>query len=263
MGIHDTLFFKDPINYLPGRVKRRGSSVIINQMIDNNYRTFSTETDIDIDMRDRAQNATRVDYIFLKYKGNLTSYAVTPTGGSTLTRTVPETVTNWEGDTVSLAVRGYKHDLYELASPVNAASIRIQFTGTNVEIYALMLLELGLTIDANKDWSRILPRKVDRTGVIHQNPRGGIRRVAPIGVEREKWEYDLTLLSIDGVTEILYNDFLAWKEAHPNCGFAREFTRFPEEVLLVTFPDTVTEIQPRSAQYKGAGDRVPFRVVER
>ena len=63
MGIHDTLFFKDPINYLPGRVKRRGSSVIINQMTDNNYRTFSTETDIDIDMRDRAQNATRVDYI--------------------------------------------------------------------------------------------------------------------------------------------------------------------------------------------------------
>ena len=105
-------------------------------------------------------------------------------------------------------------------------------------------------------------RSIGQVSFIRTRGAGSVGS-APIGVEREKWEYDLTLLSIDGVTEILYNDFLAWKEAHPNCGFAREFTRFPEEVLLVTFPDTVTEIQPRSAQYKGAGDRVPFRVVER
>ena len=162
-----------------------------------------------------------------------------------------------------LTVDGFKHDLFELSSEMTAESVRIQFTGTNLKIYALMLLEVGLEIHANQDWSRIHPVKVDRTGVLHQNTGGGLSRDAPIGAEREKWEYDLTLLSIDGVTEIVYKDWLRWKAAYPNCAFAREFTRFPDEVMLVTFPQLETRIQPRSDRYKGAGDRVPFRIAER
>ena len=164
---------------------------------------------------------------------------------------------------MSLEVDGFKHDLFELASEMTAESVRLQFTGTNVKIYALMLLELGLEIHANRDWSRIHPVKVDRTGQIHPNPRGGLRKVQPIGAEREKWEYLLTLLSIEGVTEIKYKDFLWWKAAYPNCVMAREFTRFPDEVMFVTFPDSRIRIQPRSDRYKGAGDRVPFRIAER
>lgn len=263
MSIHNTLFFKDPINYIPGRVKRHGTSVIANEMTDNSYRTHSTETDIDVDIRDRKGVATDVTHIFLKYRGNLTRYVATPSNGTAVTRTVPTAVTNWEGKRVSLAVDGFKHDLYELSSKMTAESVRIQFTGANLEIYALMLLAFGLEIHANRDWSRILPVKVDRTGVLHQNTGGGLYRDAPIGAEREKWEYDLTLLSIEGRTEIRYKDFLRWKAAHPNCAFSREFTRFPDEVMLVTFPQLETRIQPRSDRYKGAGDRVPFRIAER
>ena len=262
MSIHNTLFFKHPINYIPGRVKRHGTSVIVNKMTDNKYTRFSTETDIDVDVR-RNGAATDVTHIFVKYRGDLTRYVVTPTGGSAVTRTVPTEVTNWEGKTVSLAVDGFKHDLFELSSKMTAETVRIQFTGTGVQIYALMLLEVGLEIDANKDWSRIHPVKVDRTGVLHQNTGGGLYRDAPIGAEREKWEYDFTLLSIDGTTEILYKDFLRWKAAYPNCAFSREFTRFPDEVMLVTFPQLEMRIQPRSDLYKGAGDRVPFRIAER
>ena len=263
MSINNTLFFKDPINYIPGRVKRHGTSVIVNQMTDNSYRTHSTETDIDVDVRDRSSVATGVTHIFLKYQGDLTRYVVTPNSGSAITRTVPTEVTNWEGSTVSLEVDGFTHDLFALSSRKTAESVRLQFTGSNLKIYAMMLLEVGLEIDANKDWSRIHPVKVDRTGVLHQNTGGGLYRDAPIGAEREKWEYDLTLLSIDGTTEILYKAFLAWKAAYPNCAFSREFTRFPDEVMLVTFPQLETRIQPRSDLYKGAGDRVPFRVAER
>ena len=263
MSIHHTLFFSDPINYVPGRVKRHGASVIVNEMTDNSYRTHATETDIDVDIRDRTGVATGVTHIFLKYRGHLRRYVATPNSGAPVTRTVPTEVTNWEGNTVSLEVDGFKHDLFELSAKMTAESVRLQFTGANLEIYALMLLEQGLEIHANRDWSRIHPVKVDRTGVLHQNTGGGLYRDAPIGAEREKWEYDLTLLSIEGTTEILYKDFLRWKAAHPNCAFSREFTRFPDEVMLVTFPQLATRIQPRSDQYKGAGDRVPLRIAER
>ena len=263
MSIHNTLFFKHPKNYITGRVKRHGTAVLVNAMTDNKYTTFSTETDVNVDIRDRSGAATGVTHIFVKYRGDLRRYVVRPNSGSPVTRTVPTEVTNWEGSTVSLEVNGFKHDLFELSSPMTAETVRMQFTGTNVEIYALMLLELGLEIHANRDWSRIHPVEVDRTGRVHRNPRGGLRYVQQIGATREKWEYDLTLLSIDGTTEILYKDLLRWKGAYRNCAFSREFTRFPDEVMLVTFPDLRIPIQPRSNQYKGAGDRVPFRIAER
>ena len=265
MSIHNTLFFSDPRSNLPGRVKRHATNVLVNEMTDDRFTTSSAEVDVDIDISD-GTSPTGVDYIFLKYTGDLTSYTVTPMGGSgrAFTRSnVPTEVQNWEGKTVSLEVDGFKHDLYEVPSAVTATSVRMQFTGTNVKIYALMLLELGLEIHANRDWSRIHPVKVDRTGRIHPNPRGGIRKVQPVGAEREKWEYDFTLLSIEGVTEIKYKDWLRWKAVHPNCAMSREFTRFPDEVMLVTFPEFQTRIQPRSERYKGAGDRVPFRIAER
>ena len=47
---------------------------------------------------------------------------------------------------MSLEVNGFKHDLYEVPSAVTATSVRIQFVGSNLKIYALMVLELGLEI---------------------------------------------------------------------------------------------------------------------
>ena len=270
MSIHNTLFFRDCINYIPGRITRHGASVIINEMSDNNYKTFSTESDINVNMRDLAGNATRITHIFAKYTGVLDQFVGTPTGGSgtAFTRQVPTEVTNFEGTTVSLEVDGYKHDLYELQTPITATDVRLQFTGTNVQICALMLLDLGLEINANGDFSRILPHKNDRTGQIHEGTRGGVRYVPRIGAAREKWEYDLTLLSIDDpdpgiATYILYKAFLAWREVNRNCFFAREFTRFPDEVMPVTLPDRRTTIEPRSQRHKSVGDRVPFQVWER
>lgn len=265
MSIHNTLFFKDPQSNKPGRVKRYGTQVVINKMTDDDFRTHSSEADIEINIADGTV-PTGVDYIFLKYIGDLTSYVVTPTGGSgsAFTRDpVPAVVQNAEGTDVSVEVDGFKHDLYEVPSALTATQVRIQFVGTGVQIVQLMVLELGLEINANGDWSRILPYQVDRAGQVSETPAGDLSYEKSIGAEREKWEYDLTLLSIEGRTEILYKDFLYWKAANRNCAFAREFTRFPEEVLLVMFPQSRFEIQPRNPLYKGGGDRVPFRLVER
>ena len=264
MTLHNTLFFKDPVNYQPGRVRRHGTSVIINAATDNSYETFTTEADLDIDISD-GSSPTAVTHLFLKYKGAITTYTITPLGGtgSPFTRTVPTEVQNWEGNTVSLEVDGYKHDLFEVPSGVTGTSLRLQLTGAGVQLYNLFVLELGLEINANGGFSRIHPVEVDRTGRVHRFPRGGLRYVEQIGASRNKWEYDLTLLSIAGETEILYKDLLRWISAYPNCAFAREFTRKPDEVMLVAFPQLEKRIQPRSDLYKEAGDRVPFRVAER
>lgn len=264
MSIHNTHFFLDPVNYQPGRVMRQGTTVIVNEMTDNSYRTFSTEQDIAVNIADRLGNPTAVTHLFLKYQGDLTSYVATPTGGTgaPFTRTVPTEVTNWEGNTVSLEVDEYKHDLFEVPSGVTGTSLRLQFTGTEVRIFNLFVLESGLEINANGGFSRIHPVEVDRTGVIHQNTDGGLYYDDPIGATRNKWEYDLVLLST-AATEFPYKDLLRWISAYPNCAFAREFTRKPDEVMLVTFPQLEKRIQPRSNLYKGAGDRVPFRVAER
>ena len=237
--------------------------MLVNQATDNNYNSFTTETDLDIDISD-GSNPTAVTHLFLKYKGQLTSYTVTPTGGtgSPFTRTVPVEVQNWEGSTVSLEVDGYKHDLFEVPSGITGTSLRLQLTGTDVRIFNLFVLELGLEINANGGFSRIHPVEVDRTGRVHRFPRGGLRYVEQIGATRNKWEYDLVLLSTVA-TEFPYKDLLRWISAYPNCAFAREFTRKPDEVMLVTFPQLEKRIQPRSDLYKGAGDRVPFRVAER
>ena len=264
MSIHNTLFFKDPANYQPGRTHRYGTSVIVPETTDDDFETYSTETDLRINIAD-GSSPTAVHYIFIKYRGDLKSYRVTPSGGtgSAFTRTVPLTVQNYEGDTVSLEVAGFKHDLFEVLSPVTATSLRLQLTGAGVQIYNLMILNLGLQIGANRDWGQILPIRVDRTGFVRQNRRGNVWYAQRLGAARNKWEYEFEFLSRAWRSDVLYREVLSFKEAYPNCAFSREFTRFPEEVLRVTFSDTEIPIALRNPQWKGGGDRMPVRLRER
>ena len=264
MSIHNTLFFKDPANWETGRTVRHGTSVIVPETTDDDFQTFTTETDLSLNIAD-GSTPTAVDYVSIKYKGDLTRYTVTPSGGTgtAFTRTVPTTVQNYEGDTVSLEVAGFKHDLFEVPSPMTATSLRLQLTGVGVEVYSLMILELGLQIHANRDWGRILPIRVDRSGFVRQNRRGAVWYAQRLGATRNKWEYDFEFLSRAWRSDVLYREVLSFKEASPNCAFSREFTRYPEEVLRVTFSDTEVPVALRNPQWKGGGDRMPIRLRER
>ena len=266
MSIHNTLFFSDPRSNLPGHVKRYNTSVLINEMTDDNFGTSSAEVDVDIDISD-GTSPTGVDYIFLKYTGDLTSYTVTPTGGTGAAfsrNSVPSAVQNWEGKTVSLEVDGFKHDLYEVPSAVTATSVRMQFVGTGVRIVQLMVLALGYEIHANRDFSSMEPpARNDRTGVVHPNTRGGIKRVQQIGASREKLEYDLTAMFRTSVNPQDSREFLAWRAKNYNCAFAFEFTRYPEQVMLAMFPQLRVQSSYRARLYKGAGVNTPFEIWER
>ena len=142
MSINNVIFFRDCINYQAGRITEHGTTTIISEMSDNSYSTYSSQNDIDINMEDANGSPTAIDAVFIKYQGSISQYVFTPTGGvgSAFTRTVPTTVDTYEGTTTDLEVGGFTHDLYEITADTTATSVRLQFSGSNIRIYALMLL---------------------------------------------------------------------------------------------------------------------------
>ena len=259
-------FYKDPVNYEAGRITRHNTTMLINTMSDNSYATYSTETDIDIDMSDTQGAPTTINDVFIKYSGTLTSYTFTPSGGvgSAFTRTVPTTVETYEGTTTSLAVDGFLHDLYEITTNTTATSVRMQFTGTNLRIYALMLLETGIELIANgpgRMFSNDDPVRVDRTGQLQPDPNGGIRRVNRIGATREKWETDFRIEFRRGAA-LTAKDVIYWREKNLNGALMREFSRNPEEVYPASFMNLQVGV-PYRRRLKALGRRLELRVGER
>ena len=108
-------------------------------------RTFSAQKRITLSISQcDTGTPTRVDAIFVKSKG-VASHTGTPTGGTGTGwthRTLPSSVNNIRGESVSTTVDGFQHDLYLLPAHFTATGVRLQFTGTNVEIYEMMLLEV-------------------------------------------------------------------------------------------------------------------------
>ena len=267
MSLNNVVFFRNCINYLPDRITDRVTSNIVTAMSDNSYEAFSTATDIDVDMRDTAGNATQIDAISLRYTGDISQYVFTPTGGigSAFTRTVPTTINTYEGTQTSLEVDGFKLDLYEVPTDTTATSVRLQFSGSNIRIYALMLLESGVEITTNgtgRSFSRIVPVRVDRTGRVVTNPNTGtMRRVSQLGATRTKWEVDLQIEFRRNAT-LTAKDFTYWQERNLNCVFANEFSRNPDEVYPAAFMD-LEMASPYRTLWKPQGKRIAFRIGER
>ena len=230
-NLKNTLLFQACRNYNDAndRIEIRGTSTAVPAMVDNDYTTSSSEDDVDVNVADAEGNATAVDAVFVKYAGDLTSYVFTPLGGSgsSFTRMVPDEVDNYAGDAISLEVDGFKHDLYLLASDVTATSVRLQFTGTDVEIYEVMLLELLQEIDANaSEFLASDPRTVDRTGRVETSPVGRVRRVRGSG--REKRDLEWTVKVVPGETLIEdIDEFLFMLEANTRLVLAESFSEDP------------------------------------
>ena len=81
---------------------------------------------------------------------------------------------------------------------ITATSVRLQITGTDLEIYAVMLLKRIWEIDANSDYIEMAFEKVDRAGKLEDFPDGSIERVEVLGAERWKWEAEYTA-TVDGL----------------------------------------------------------------
>ena len=265
-SLHNALFFKQCINYFDNgeRVSEHGNpSNIIREVADNDYQTFSNVTDYAIDMS-RNNQPTRVDAVFIKSKG-ITQHSGTPTGGSGTGWTdvdLPATVKNWEGTEVSTTVAGFQHHLYLLDSHFTATSVRVQFEGTGVKVYEMMLLEFGISIDANGDFTEIATNFVDREGVIHSDPGGGIAYDSSIGDQRDKWEVDYVVRVVPGKTMLeTPEDFLYWRAKNRNHVFCMEPSRFPWRIFPAVFLGKSVPVRYRTDDKTG-GEILNFRVAE-
>lgn len=246
------------------RVKKRGTSQIIRAVADNDYGTFSTENDYTVDVS-RGGSATRIHAFFLKCQG-VTRHSGTPSGGSGSgwsNTALPGTVRNYEGDLVATTVAGFQHHLLLLNSSFTAKTVRLQFQGSGVRIYEVMLLEFGIEIDANGDFVDIRPDFVDRQGQVPILPGGHLQHVKPIGGGREKWDitYDV---KVGGASSSVRTrqDFLAWRAVNREHVHAMEPSRFPWRVFPATFAEDRVPVRYRTEDKTG-GEIMTFRVAER
>ena len=265
-SLHNALFFKECVNALDngGRVSEHGNaSNIIRAVADNDYRTFSTVTDYAINIAVNG-NPTRADAIFVKGTG-FERHSAVPTGGSGsgwTDRIVPSTVKNWEGTDVSTVVAGFQHDLYLLDSHFTATSVRVTFTGTDVKITEIMLLEFGLEIDSNADFTEIATNFVDRSGVVHPDPSGGIAYTPPLGGGRDRWQIDYAVKVVPGKTLLeTPEDFLYWRSENRNHVHAQEPSRKPWRVFPAVFLGKSVPVRYRTDDKTG-GELLTFRVAE-
>ena len=261
-SLSSTLIFKPAINYDGDRVTVRGASTLVNEMTDNNYATFSTETDVDMDVSD-GTNATKIDAIFLKTK-NVDSYSFTPSGGAGdafTDRDIPSTYETVDGRDQSAVVNGFQHEIYPLPSQVTATSVRLQFTGTHIRVYAVMLLELVAELK-DGEFLETQPDKVDRTGRVQSFPDGSVDRVSPLGAARWKWETQCLLkIGSRNTTYDAPHEFLALKAANPEIVFIPEASRYPERAYPAEWGLDVS-IRLRG-QSKSGGWVSTFRILEK
>ena len=265
-SLHNALFFKECVNYFDrgARVSVHGNpSELVRAVADNNYKTYTREKDLVINIA-VGGNPTRVDAILVKGKG-ITRHSGAPTGGSGSGWTdvdLPSTVKNWEGTDINTTVLGFQHHLLLLDSHFTATSVRVRFQGTNVEIYEIMLLEFGISIDANGDFTEIATNFVDREGVIHSDPGGGIAYDSSIGDQRDKWEVDYVVKIVPGKTILeTPEEFLYWRSENRNHVFCMEPSRFPWRIFPSVFVRKSVPLRYRTDDKTG-GEILSFRVAE-
>ena len=266
-SLNNLIMFKECVNYRDNgsRVTIRGSTTTAPEMADNDYSTSSSENDVDIDISD-GSSATRVDAIYVKFKaGTLTSYTATPTGGSgsAVTRTVPTEIDDYNGERVGLEVGGFSHDLFLLDSHFTATDVRLQFTGTDLEIAEIMLLEVFQDVDANKSEIVALePVSAERAAEIDTDATGSVARLTGVGNAREKRELTVAVIAVPDETLITDVDECVYAlEVNKRFVMGLPFSEDPSGVFPAIVSSTRVSVRYRSDS-KFHGYTVNFQVME-
>ena len=234
-------------------------------MTDNDFSTFSTEDDIDVAISDAANNATRVDAVYVISSG-VDASTGTPTGGTGTgwtSRTTPADVTSYGGATISTEVNGLTHDFYLLPAHFTGTSVRLQFSGAAAQIYQILFLEFVMEFDVNKNETESLNAAfVDRSGQINPVPGGGIVYSGSFGNSRPRLEIDYSIKVIPGKTlNESATEFVYRLHENRNCVWAVEPSRKPELVFVASVISDSISVVPRG-DYKPSGDLVSFQVGE-
>lgn len=260
-------FYEYPLNYGGGRSQYR-------EVADNDYKTATTQTAmlLNIDTAGDGTGAARpFTDIFIKGSG-IVSYTAQFTDGANIPnpspfpRTLPTNVKNDSGDMVSITdLDGFQNDLFNISTDEGvkpqAKGITLSFTGTNVRVAEVMVLNRLLTIDSDGGFSRIEYDSID-LGVVETDMRRRLSYVPPIGGERDKWLVRLSALSLRrGARDTIADSLISFIRRYKNFVFAPEYYRYPDRVFPALCPYPETQIRYLS-RWKGSGRRVLFSVRE-
>ena len=262
-------FFAYPLNYGGSRSQHKA-------VADNDYRTFTTSTSmlLHIDSKgDGSGDARAWTDIFVKCKA-VSSWTAAFTDGqnipspSPFPRTLPQTVTNDSGDTVSTVVDGYQHDLHniyldESTAKPKAKSITLTFTGSSPKIYEVMILDRLLTLNSDGGFSRIEYDNLDM-GSYESDLRGQRTYVPALGGTRDKWLVNLTLNSLraGNSRDTIADDLLHFIRRYKSFVFAPEYNRYPDRVFPAGWDDQRSAVR-YFARWKGAGRKISFSIREK
>ena len=264
------IFYAYPLNYGGSRSQYR-------EVADNDYATFTQQTSmlLQIDtLGDGTGAAREFTDIFIKGTG-IGSYSAALTDPANITspqaRTLPASVTNDSGDTVSITdLSGFQNDLHSLwtdesTDKPKAKSITLTVTaetGETARIHEVMILDRLLTLNADGGFSKIEYDSLD-LGSNEPDLRGRLSYVPPIGGERDKWVCRLTALSRRNGTQRdkIADALLNFVRRHKVFVFAPEPRRYPERIFPALWSDAQTAIRYIS-RWKGAGRRVSFSIRE-
>lgn len=227
----------------------------IRTIADNNYETYSDATSYSfITHGILPTDHTRITHVFIKGTG-ITNYTISvPSGsgtGTTVTRTLPSTVNNLEGNPIPITVDGTQNDLFKLVTtgdvdnPFNCTKVDLSLTGTSPRIYEIMLLDLQYELQVGRDYFQINPRKVDRKAGLHTSTTGSVTRYSAANGHRNKWEIEYGVRFLQAYS---YRPLLKFQEENDNFVFAQEYTRYPDRVFPAVFGNFVSNLEDKNRQ---------------
>lgn len=289
-SFHDCIIFKYPINYIDEERNQESTdrNNIIQAIQDNNYSTFSDETSYKIVISTSILSSgspsgprTPITHIFIKSK-NVDSMTPTFISGQNIDTisqfTFPSTIRSYGGMDVRIDHDGYQNILYKVPALTTgipqATEVQLDFTGTGVEIYEVMILEEAIRLNGNgsKDdygFTEIGWKISDRSSILQKDIADRITKVSGLNEDRWKWDIDYkvtftgeSLYQLDSDLDI-YNNLINFLTNRQNNQFvvAGEYSRKPARVAPYAIPSP--EIPDSFIdRYKDAGEELVFQFIE-
>ena len=244
-------FFKYPINYTYNHHQFNAQvvpRVIDNTANDNDYRTWSRYTKLVFETygATTTDNST-ITHIYIKSK-NLDNYSVDAvTGKGTGTGLTNQTIP------ANQVVEGFQHDLQPVS--LEATEIEVTVTGTNTEVYEVMLLESLFEVD--NIYSNVRVVRSNTGSRVRQNIKGD-RFVVPGLSSRYKYNSAFETLFLP-TNVITAEHFITSIQNNPNFTFAEDFSTWPDRVYPAGIASTfdIAPVDRRRDQ-----KRVGFTIIE-
>lgn len=270
-----TNFYAVPIHYQGSRgiySVLGNSRVIAPEVNDNDYRTFSTNNTFVAQTFGASETEnTDIDAVFIKAQG-VTQFSVSvPSGmgsGTGVTnRAWAGDVTTPERTTISTTINQFQHQLLDLRRneeegepdrTLNAREVQLEFSGSNVRIYEIMLLRILLTLDAEATYVNA-DHVLRNNTLLRQNIRGSSFSIKSLA-SRSKWHSTYTA-RFNEFTTTSYEDFMGFVQDNQNFVFAPQYNRYPNRVYPATWGDDSFRNAYVSRRYS-SGIQVSYNILE-